>query len=344
MTKKSNMISFFRILFIYCVAWAHLDGHFPLFQQMGVRPGLYMVVDFFFIVTGYLLYQTYITNPERYTGGPAYAWSRIKRIGPAYLISYVPIIIFWLSQRGIGETVYYICFRFFELVGLHGMGFNEGWTYMNNSTWFVSLIIISGFIIYHCLVKWHDTFTKFVAPILVMVFVSYIYRFRGNLSATMDVEGFYGNFALFRCFMDMCLGIYACMLTRYILKTGVKTMGFRILGTVLLLAVWMVSFVKSYSVRDFMYLFFEVFGVAFCFLPSDSKFLSSKFIQGWADLTMYIFLAHMFFVDYVFPTFIHIPESMGGKAVIFAACAVAITVGGWLLKVVSGYVVKLIKK
>jgi len=32
------------------------------------------------------------------------------------------------------------------------------------------------------------------------------------------------------------------------------------------------------------------------------------------------------------PTFFMIPESMGGKALIFLACAVCVTVGGWLLK------------
>ncbi len=340
MEKKSNMISFFRIMFTYCVIFAHLDGHFPLFQQMGVQCGWYLCVDFFFIVTGYLLYQTYINNPARYKSGPAYSWSRIKKIGPAYVISYVPILIFWIFQRGIGETVYYFCFRFLEFIGLHGIGLNEGWTNLNNSTWFISLMIISGFIIYHCLVKWHDNFVNFVAPIITMVLISYIYRYRGVLSATMDVEGFYGNFGLFRCFSEMCLGIYAYKITALIKEKGLKTLGFRITGTLLLVFVWAASFVKSYSKRDFMYLVFEVVGIAFCFLPSGSRFLSSKLIQKWAALTMYMYLAHMFFVDYVFPTFIMIPESMSGKAIVFLACAIAVTAGGWLLKVVTDAIMK----
>ncbi|MBP5299578.1 MAG: hypothetical protein J6Z09_10545, partial [Lachnospiraceae bacterium] len=49
---------------------------------------------------------------------------------------------------------------------------------------------------------------------------------------------------------------------------------------------------------------------------------------------------HMFFVDYVFPTFIMIPESMGGKAIVFLACALAVTAGGWLLKVVTDAIMK----
>ena len=101
-----------------------------------------------------------------------------------------------------------------------------------------------------------------------------------------------------------------------------------------MLFVWAASFVKSYSKRDFMYLVFEVIAIAFCFLPSESRFLSSKLIQKWAGLTLYMYLAHMFFVDYVFPTFFMIPESMGGKAIIFIACGVSVTVGGWLLKFV----------
>lgn len=247
-------------------------------------------------------------------------------------------------EQGQKETVYYFCYRFLEFIGLHGIGLNEGWTNLNNSTWFISLMIISGFIIYHCLRKWHDNFVNFFAPILIMVFMSVIYRYRGDLSATMDVEGFYLNFGLFRCFAEMCLGIYACKLTKKIEESKKNTLGFRIAGSLMLAFVLCMTFIKSYSVVDFMYLVIEVFGIAFCFLPSNSKILSSKFVNKWADITMYIYLAHMFFVDYVFPQFVYIPENVGGKVIVFLACGVAATVGAILLKVVTDFVMKNIFK
>lgn len=331
MSKKNNLISIFRILFTYLIIFFHFSCHYQPLDKWGLSCGFYIVVDFFFIVSGYLLYATYNSRPDRYKSGAAYTFDRIKKIGPYYIVSYFLIFLFMVYRDGIKMAVYIYFHKFFELIGLHAIGLNEGWTSINNSTWYISALIICGFIIYQCLCKWHDSFVKFWAPILIMICISFIYRNKGSLSASMDTIGVFGNLALFRGFSEMCLGMYAYMITKKIEERFEKTFLFQLSGALLLLGVCVLSLKKNCSVCDFLYLGLIFAGVSFCFLTSKSKILSCKFIVKWADLSMVIYLTHMLFADYVMPTFFEVPAETSKKFLLFLICSIFTTVLSVLL-------------
>ena len=339
---RHNSISLFRILNLYLLVIFHLQSGFPFFSSLGIRLGWYFSTFFFFIVSGYLLYSGFIDNPDRYKSGAAYTLSRLKRIYPYLIVSYVPIVAFRIFRDGLKETMYFIGSNFWEFLCLQGIGLNHGWNWFNNSLWFISVMLICGFILYHCLVKWHDTFVNFVLPLLIIVIVSYLFRAHADLSSAMGVQGFYGNFALLMGFVAMGLGIYSRKLTVYIQSKVSDTLPLRIVGFLLLLIIPAVTTFKAFSEKDFLYLFIDFVGISLCFLASNNRLFGSPFIQKWAGLTLYIYLAHMFWADYLLAYLIPNTSDLVSNILIILSCIVLSTIGGILLKVITDWLLKLL--
>ena len=56
--EKTNSIKLWRIVFTYMILIYHFDNAFPFSVEMELAAGWYIAVEFFFIVSGYLLYRT----------------------------------------------------------------------------------------------------------------------------------------------------------------------------------------------------------------------------------------------------------------------------------------------
>ena len=53
---KNNSIPFWRIIFTYMIVMFHFDTTFPWMRELGLVTGWYLAVEFFFLVSGYLIY------------------------------------------------------------------------------------------------------------------------------------------------------------------------------------------------------------------------------------------------------------------------------------------------
>lgn len=301
MERKNNSIVVWRIILTYLMAGIHFDDQYRIASSFGFPNGTYICVDFFFMISGYLLYEGFLRNPTRYPSGLHYLWARIKKLFPYYWSSYALLILWFIGTRGIRETLYTLSYRYLELFALQCAGLNDGWKNMNNSTWYISVMLLGGFIIYHCLVKWKDNFINFVAPLMIIIFYSYIYRYNGGIHVVTETEGFYINLGLMRGMAAMCLGIFACRLNHAIRRTGIKQGVFKALGGIGFAFVICLSMVWGWSTRDYLYIIIGALCVAFCFLPSDRKCYSNSLVKKWADITVCIYLTHLPFATEIFP-------------------------------------------
>lgn len=332
MEQKNNGIVVWRIIFTYILAGFHFDNHYQIAGSLGLSNGTYLGVEFFFMVSGYLLYEGFLRNSQKYSSGLHYLWARIKRLLPYYWGSYALLILWFIGTRGLKETLYTISYRYPELFALQCMGLNEGWINMNNSTWYISVMLLCGFVIYHCLVKWKDTFINFAAPIMIIVFYSYLYRNNGGVHVVTQTEGFYLNWALMRGMAAMCLGIFACRLNHAIRRKEIKQGFLKVLGGIGFVFILSASMVWGWSTRDYLYIIIESLCVALCFLPSDRKLYSNRLVQKWADITVCIYLTHMPFATEIFPRYIAVPESVPRKLLYLLLYYVIITLFGALFK------------
>lgn len=332
MEHKNNSIVVWRIIFTYFVTGFHFDNQYLITRSLGFSNGTYLSVEFFFMVSGYLLYEGFLRNPEKYSSGLHYLWARVKRLLPYYWGSYALLILWLIGTSGLKETLYTISFRYPELFALQCMGLNEGWTNMNNSTWYISVMLLCGFVIYHCLVKWKDNFINFAAPIMIIVFYSYLYRNNGGIHVVTQTEGFYLNWALMRGMAAMCLGLFACRLNHAILRKEIKQGFLKAFGGIGFVFIMSASMIWGWSTRDYLYIIIETLCVAFCFLPSDRKLYSNRLVKKWADITVCIYLTHMPFAAEIFPRYIAIPESVSMKLFYLLLYYIVISLFGALFK------------
>ncbi len=136
MNTKNNSITLWRILFTYLIMIYHFDNHYLISQHFNLRIGWYIGVEFFFIVSGYLLY----TGMEKLSltchSGWDYFVYRYKRIYPYYLGAFIFSFIFYVITNKIGlkDMIIILTDNFFECFALHGIGLDVGWSHINNTS------------------------------------------------------------------------------------------------------------------------------------------------------------------------------------------------------------------
>lgn len=340
--KKNNSITLWRIIFTYLIMVFHFDNKYVISYYFDLTPGWYIGVEFFFIVSGYLLYAKFDVLSERYHSGLAYLGYRYKKIYPYYFASFILCLIFYFltkERTSLLEIVKLLSNDFFEVFALQGIGLDDGWNYINNTGWFISILFICGFLIYHCLIKWKDTFENFIAPLIVIVCFSFLYRNMKGIGAAVQTTGFYENWALMRGMAGMCLGIFAARLNR-VLSHIKKTKMLKAVGTIGFLAVIVCSLKYGNSTTDFLYAMVLTVSVAIGFLPSQSSFYGKKWIQSWSDLTLCMYLVHDVFRTSIFPAYLGIPKQLSLKFVYLLLYVVIVTAFAFVFKFVVGWSVK----
>lgn len=333
MQKKSNSIVLWRIIATYMIAFVHFDNCYYIFEDLGLRMGWHVMVDFFFIVSGYLLFTNFDKLQATCKNGLDYFLLRYKKIYPLYLGGFLLCFILYVKVYG-ERPIDVLVTHVFELFCMQGIGLNLGWVFVNNSMWYMSVMLIAGFIIFHCLTKWKDTFVQFVAPIIIIIAFSYIYRYRGNLDAVAETDGLFLNQALMRGLADMCLGIFAAQINQWLRKEKMDTVLIRGAGVCGFLFVIVASVKYGISEMDFLFVGILTIATAIAFLPSKSSILNSGWMQKWSNLTFSIYIVHYAFSQYVFSLSLQIPTEFEDKLLYLCVYFVVITIAAVILEMV----------
>ena len=307
--SRNNTIDFWRIIFTYMIVIFHFDTSFPFVGKMGLTPGWYIAVEFFFIVSGYLLYHKVCGDREE-TSPWGYTMHRYRQIYPKYLISLLLTFAVSAAIRGLSaaESVDLLLDSYWELLGLQGIGLSRGWDYINPVNWYISVLFISGFILWYFLKRHKKAFIHLIAPVFVMIAYSNLYRISGTKNAAVDIEGFYVNYALMKGIADMCMGVFAAKINERIReKQKNQTGGWR-RGTTLQAAaaagfvfVMILAAVRGNSKLDCLMALVLTLSVALAFLPAPGSFFGCRLIRGWSRITLNIYLLHEVFRTWIFP-------------------------------------------
>lgn len=340
--NKNNSITLWRIIFTYLIMIYHFDNKYIISYHFDLMPGWYIGVEFFFIISGYLLYAKFDVLSEKYHSGLAYLGYRYKKIYPYYLAAFILCFIFlFLTMDGASplEMIKLLSNDFFEVFALQGIGLDDGWNYVNNTGWFISILFICDFLIFHCLIKWKDTFENFVAPLIVIICFSFLYRNMQGIGGAVQTTGFYENWGLMRGMADMCLGIFAARLNQVFGRVK-NPKALKVVGTFGFLFVIACSLKYGNSTTDFLFAMILTVSVAIGFLPSKSRLYEKKWIHSWSGLTLYMYLVHDVFRTSIFPAYLGIPEKLSLKFAYLLLYMIVVTVFAFIFKTVIGWSIK----
>lgn len=254
-----SVVSCWRIIFTYIIMCFHI------LNSYGIKTGWYMGVEFFFIVSGYMLATE--TEKKRFDTPFMYTKHRILKFFPYYLFAFCIGMIVEVILNGLPNSeniVGYICELFFlDMAGLKLTNM------INVPTWYLSVLIIGGFFVYFLLLNYKKIFLEFLAPLCILVTFSYLYRENGMLqvSALGGSEGIFSPIFA-RGISEICVGI----LIYFELKNKVIHSGnwfdsnvACLIRRLCFIIVIGGSLFRGYSKMDFIYFCFLTVGVIFLF-------------------------------------------------------------------------------
>ncbi len=294
---KNTRIQFWRIVFTYIVALYHLKNVY------GQYTSWYIAVEFFFIVSGYLIAKKYFFLKENGILKADYVLTEFKKT----YINFFPhaLFAFAVSALGIGLFSGYSINDFLTGFITHlpeiflfqsiGLNWKAGFAY-NSVSWYLSTVLIAGFLIRFLLSKNDRIYIKIVCPLSVLLIYPYLWKTYGYIGEHWDCVSIVLNSALLRGFTDMNLGIIGFKAAE-LLKT-INGWILAVLSSVCLILGGIVIPTFFYQTAyDFLLVFILFFGVtaAFACDGETNRCFNNELIRKWASITPSIYLNHKIF-------------------------------------------------
>ncbi len=335
---KNNAIPFWRIIFTYMIVIFHFDFMFPYSEAMGVRAGWYIGVEFFFLVSGFLLYRK-VMSPKAFDSAFGYTLHRYQSLYLKYLMAFAVtfLAVVLLHKRSIGAAEL-LADSFFEILLLQEIGLGRAWDFINPTLWYLSVLVIAGHIIYYLLLRHRKLFLELIGPVLILVSASVLYRYYGWLDAVTSLDQpFFINGSIFRGLMEMTLGVYCAMFSDRIAQTAFARRYAQVSWVLFPLVIFAAAW-KGHSKVDFLLLFLLFFGVAGAFLPTENRFLSHPLIQKWGGITLNLYLLHELFRCHVFPALFPGPHALRETLLYLVLYVLAVTAAAVVFEFIYGVV------
>lgn len=205
--QKNTTIEFLRyffmiILLIWHGGWDYLEHG-------------YLVVEFYFILSGYFLLNSNIRRPK---SAAQYTFDKLKRTYFEYFTALCISFLYFGVLSGIVHDSFSIktVLKIIpEALLIQDIGIFEGG--FNSPMWYYSVLIISGYFLYYMINKWRNTCVNFIIPICCIIFFIFLVNSNnGSLEGWGYVNGLY--FPFIRGMAEMGLGVLLCNIATSRLK------------------------------------------------------------------------------------------------------------------------------
>ncbi len=287
--NRENAIELLRFVIIICVC----IHHYCLYA-----PGGYLGVDFFFVLSGFLLMKHFKTNVNQddlpIISAMKYTKSRYIRLFPFYIFAFTLAIILDICLNSSVSISCFIRDNIWELLMVEGFGFTEN--LIVGPGWFCSALLISGFFIYLFLSKAEKTYLYCIAPISFFLIFSWMSRNFGNLNRWLQYDTIICTGTL-RGFAEMGLGCICYDICIYLKEKLGKE--FALISFFIELCctsyIFYVIFWHEVGSDDFICVIFMAILITSFFIGNSmfSKFLNNRYSNFLGKISLAIYLNHM---------------------------------------------------
>ena len=309
MNKKIVSIEAMRFIFMLMICLWHYQGATGIFSHG------YLGVEFFFILSGILIYHSASkSSPIEPLG---YTIKKIKRFFPKYFCSIIiaflifEIIPIITHGKSIGMHTLIGWLNFIpECFMLHDIGIFERWGGYNYPLWYINVLVWGGGWLYACIYFYRKPVINIILPPLVVC--GYVYLF--NLSDRNLIEQW--GTALFiqkdmiRGVCDMGLGIMIAYLYEQKMQFFISHKHLTDILSVLSFILAIAICVSKYDLDSYCLIFFSISFIG-CLQEKSlfCKIFKALYWQNLGNITYSMLLLHAPII-YVF----HSLRGMIGKS------------------------------
>ena len=294
MNKRNYAIDFFRMIFMIIICIHHFQG------TMGIKyiQSGYLCVEFFFILSGFYLYNSF--NKYKEDDGIKYTIKKIKKIYPHYILAFLFYIFFYIIRKIINhnlDIVEIIYKSFSETLLLQNIGiFNGGFNY---PLWYLSVLLLGGYLIYELLRKNKETFLKIIGPIIILFTFTLIKSKNGSIENWGIIYGLY--MPLLREIADLTTGcILAWIYQEYNEKLEIIIKNNKKISNIIECYVYFLLFYIIINKTEYEFYSLILFTILILYanlkISISSKFLNNKIFKNNGDLTYAMYLNHAFII------------------------------------------------
>lgn len=201
--RKNPIIEILRYVFMLTIVFWHSD----------VNPFTcgYLCVEFFFILSGWLLYKSFLKHKDAPLN---FTINKLKRIYPAYVIALllnIACMPLYVNVESINDAMSIISRILSELFLLNATGLMYGG--INGIGWYISVLIIGGGLIY-ALIYYTKNAWKLIFTIFIYVAFCYFCNEVESFSS-FSTNGYISH-PLFRGIAEMMLGVVIAHIAPYL--------------------------------------------------------------------------------------------------------------------------------
>lgn len=280
----NHSISFFRLVFTFIIAF----WHFPLLSK-GVLNSGYIVVEFFFILSGYLLYQ----SSNKQIGTIEYTKNKISRF---WLKAVIITTIISLANNSmvfnhLNDFLQYSAKVFLLLVAI--VPTDKNIPVHNGPIWYLTVLIWGGALIY-AIIKTFPQKWKFILSVICIASYAIVLK-----NTYIFDEAWAYPLPLLRGLGSLSLG---CIIS-YMVRNQRNIISNNLLNAIGILGV-ITSTILLFSkdVHGILPVICYSFIIFACFKKETLiyKLLNRPIFSKWASTSFEIFIGHLFVVKIVF--------------------------------------------
>ena len=277
---KSISVEALRFIFMVVIAVWHFGRINPFTHG-------YIAVDFYFLLSGYLLYGSY--TKHKYDA-MRYTEEKLKRFYPEYILVF--IIAFLMKLHLLlrdNDAVTTFLNAISEGLLIHSVGIFGGG--VNQPAWYISVLIVGGGLLYAILYEYKKIAISIIFPLFALITYTYLLGINGSIEQFAICGGVCQ--CLLRGMAGMAVGVMlAVFRERYSESLAKRTLVLNISCLLAVIIVCIVMFsVKHYD--RFALLAFSALIVS-CFVPTTfiNRLFSSSIWAKLGGITFEMLLVH----------------------------------------------------
>ena len=232
--NRNGKVEFMRFVFSVIIILFHchrtLDFEYWMIGDYGIAAldRGYFGVEFFFLVTGFLMARSIFAKLMRLSSGKdtpvdlgqqtfRYFLKKYMSIFPYHVISFTLLVIVRLFTREIWGRADDVLQFFFDSVPEFFFLQKFGFTYTNVDVieWFISAMLIAILLLYPIAFRFYSMFTRVIAPLLSLWILGIMQYNYGTFSNQTRWLGF-GYACVFRAIAEIALGMSLYEASRFI--------------------------------------------------------------------------------------------------------------------------------